>query len=416
MTTASPPGDDAVARMTRSRQVKIVGLVSGGHFFSHFYTLVLPPLFPLLKVEFGVSYTSLGLLVSAGSLASGLALLPVGFLVDRYGPVMLLVAGLAIAAAATLLMGFSSTYGMLLALVVLGGIGNSVFHPADYTLLSAAVRYEWLGRAFSVHTFAGHAGWAVAPLLMAALAATFGWRTGLVAVGLVGLVMAVVVFINRDVLRQARAPDDEVARDGGASGLRLLMQWPILTCFLFFVLIAMALLGIEAFMVSAFVKDRGISLSAANLTLTAMFTGSALGVLAGGIIADRTQRHSLVAATGLAISATLIAVIGASALPIAGLTAIIAMAGFASGTVAPSRDLIVRSVTPKGSTGKVFAFVSVGLDVGGVVAPPMFGWIMDNAGSRWVFWLTAMIMFGAIATVFGTRPTRGPKSTEGIKL
>jgi MFS family permease len=147
-----------------------------------------------------------------------------------------------------------------------------------------------------------------------------------------------------------------------------------------------------------------------------MFTGSALGVLAGGIIADRTQRHSLVAATGLAISATLIAVIGASALPIAGLTAIIAMAGFASGTVAPSRDLIVRSVTPKGSTGKVFAFVSVGLDVGGVVAPLMFGWIMDNAGSRWVFWLTAMIMFGAIATVFGTRPIRGPKSTEGIEL
>jgi MFS family permease len=188
------------------------------------------------------------------------------------------------------------------------------------------------------------------------------------------------------------------------------MQWPILTCFLFFVLIAMALLGVEAFMVSAFVKDRGISLSTANLTLTVFFTGSALGVLAGGVIADQTRRHSLVAATGLGVSATLIAVIGASALPIAGLIAIIAVAGFASGTVAPSRDLIVRSVTPKGSTGKVFAFTSVGLDVGGVVAPLIFGWIMDNAGSRWVFWLAAMIMVCAIATVTSTRPTRRPNT------
>ena len=133
-------------------------------------------------------------------------------------------------------------------------------------------------------------------------------------------------------------------------------------------------------------------------------------VVAGGVIADRTRRHSLVAAAGLGVSATLIAVIGASALPIAGLIAIIAVAGFASGTVAPSRDLIVRSVTPEGSTGKVFAFTSVGLDVGGVTAPLIFGWIMDNVGSRWVFWLAAMIMVCAIATVTNTRPTRRPNT------
>ncbi len=410
MTIVSPPDDVAATRASRVRDTKIVGLVSGGHFFSHFYTLVLPPLFPLLKMEFGVSYAELGLLVSAGSLASGLAVLPVGFMVDRFGPVMLLVAGLAVEAMATLLMGFSSTYGMLLALTILTGLGNSVFHPADYTILSAVVRYEWLGRAFSVHTFAGHSGWAVAPLMMAAFAVAFGWRNGLIAFGLVGLVMAVVIFINRDVLRQAKPSEEEFSSDGGPKSLRLLMQWPILTCFLFFVLIAMALLGMEAFMVSAFVKDRGVSLSAANLALTAMFTGSALGVLTGGIIADHMQRHSLVTAIGLGIAATLIAVIGASALPIAGLTAIIAVAGFASGTVAPSRDLIVRSVTPEGSTGKVFAFTSVGLDVGGVTAPLFFGWIMDYFGSQWVFWLASMIMVCAIATVFGIRPPRGPKA------
>ncbi|MEE2981367.1 MAG: MFS transporter, partial [Pseudomonadota bacterium] len=215
MTATAPPGDGDAARTGRLRDGKIVGLVSGGHFFSHFYTLVLPPLFPLLHAEFGVSYMELGLLVSVGSLASGFAVLPVGFLVDRYGPVMLLVAGLAIEDAATLLMGFSSTYSMLLVLVILAGAGNSVFHPADYTILSAAVRYEWLGRAFSVHTFAGHAGWAVAPLLMAAFALALGWRSGLIIVGLVGLVMAVVIFVNRDGLRQAAALDGEAAAEPG---------------------------------------------------------------------------------------------------------------------------------------------------------------------------------------------------------
>ena len=413
MTTVSPtPAGDAAAP-ARFRHARTVGLVSGGHFFSHFYTLVLPPLFPLLKAEFGVSYAALGLLISAMSLASGTVMLPVGFLVDRFGPVHLLVAGLAILAGATLLMGFSTTYGMLLGLVVVAGIGNSVFHPADYTILSAAVRYERLGRAFSVHTFAGHAGWAVAPLLMATFAATLGWRGGLIIVGALGLVAAVVIFVNRDWLRHTDAPGEATAEEPAASGFRLLTSWPILTCFLFFVLLAMALMGIEAFMVSALVTGRGMSLSAANLVLTAMFAGSALGVLTGGVIADRTSRHSLVAATGLGVSAVLLVVAGEGAFPIAVLTGIIALAGFANGTVAPSRDLIVRSVTPAGSTGKVFGFVSVGLDVGGVIAPLIFGWVMDQAGSRWIFPLTAMITVMTIATVLGTRRTRQPSAGAG---
>ena len=405
MTAVSPPagGQPAPARF---HQARIIGLVSGGHFFSHFYGLVLPPLFPILKAEFGVSYAALGLLISAGSLASGAAVLPVGFLVDRFGPVPLLVAGLAVQAGATLLMGLSASYGTLLALVVVAGIGNSVFHPADYTILSAAVRHERLGRAFSVHTFAGHAGWAVAPLLMAAFAATLGWRMGLAAVGVAGLVAAAVLYLNRDPLRRAQVPRKDEDVQPAVSGFRLLTSWPVLTCFAFFVLIAMALLGVESFMVAAFVTDRDMSLSAANLVLTAMFTGSALGVLAGGVIADRTGRHSLVAACGLGVSAVLFVVAGEAAFPFAVLIGVIALAGFANGTVAPSRDLIVRSVTPEGSTGKVFAFTSVGLDVGGVVAPLIFGWVMDQAGSRWIFPLTAMIMVAAIATVFGTRRTR----------
>ena len=416
MTALSPaPGGRGgrAAANADFRDARIIGIVSGGHFFSHFYGLVLPPLFPLLRAEFGVSYAALGLLVSGMSLASGVMQLPVGFLVDRFGPVLLLAAGLAIEAVATLLMGLSSTFGTLLVLVVLAGIGNSVFHPADYTILSGAVEHGRLGRAFSVHTFAGHLGWAVAPVLMAACAATFGWRAGLVVVGVIGLAVALVILVNRGLLHHASmAPEDT---GGGparpvAGGMRLFTTWPILMCFLFFVLIAMSMLGFETFLVSALVTDRGASLSAANLALTAMFAGSATGVLVGGVIADRTRRHSLVAAIGLGAAAVLIVVAGEAALPVAALTALIALAGFASGLVPPSRDLIVRSVTPEGSTGKVFGFVSVGLDVGGVVTPLVYGWVLDAGGSRWIYWLTAIILVAAIATVTATRragPTRG---------
>ncbi len=387
--------------------IKTVAVVGVGHFFSHFYLLVLPPLFPLLKDEMGVSYASLGLLISAFSLSSGIFQVPAGYVVDRYGPVTLLAAGLALEACAVLLMGLTSSYGWLLFLVFVAGLGNSVFHPADYTILSAAVGRERLGRAFSIHTFSGHAGWAVAPLLMAFFAATIGWRTGLIIVGLAGLAAAALILSARDHLNRSIAPREEAshipAASTGLSGIGLLLSLPVLMCFLFFMLLSMGQGGLHSFLIAALVEDRGATLPAASFALTAMFMGSSMGVLAGGVIADRTRRHGLVAACGLGGAATLLLVVGEAALPVAALTPIIAMAGFSSGLVAPSRDLIVRAATPEGSTGKVFGFVSTGLSVGGVVTPLVYGWVLDAGGSRWMYWMTAAIMALAIATVITTR-------------
>ncbi|MCH7941611.1 MAG: MFS transporter [Proteobacteria bacterium] len=397
--SASPRGD-----------MKTVAVVGVGHFFSHFYLLVLPPLFPLLKDELGVSYTSLGLLVSAISLSTGIFQIPAGYVVDRYGPVMLLAAGLALEASAFLLMGLSSSYQLLLLLVFVAGIGNSVFHPADYTILSAAVGRERLGRAFSIHTFSGHAGWAVAPLLMAFFAMSIGWRAGLIIVGLAGLAAAALILFTREHLKRSIAPREEAVQTPagipGPNGIGLLMSVPVLMCFLFFVLLSMGQGGLHSFLVSALVEDRGVTLSAASFALTAMFAGSSMGVLVGGVIADRTRRHGLVAACGLSGAATMILIVGEAALPMATLTAFIAMAGFSSGLVAPSRDLIVRAATPEGSTGKVFGFVSTGLSVGGVVTPLVYGWVLDAGGGRWMFWMTAAIMMLAIATVITSQRRR----------
>ena len=385
---------------------KTVAVVGAGHFFSHFYLLVLPPLFPLLKGELGVSYASLGLLVSAISLSTGIFQIPAGYVVDRYGPVMLLAAGLALESCAFLLLGVTSSYGLMLILMFVAGIGNSVFHPADYTILSATVGRERLGRAFSIHTFSGHAGFAAAPVLMAFFAVTIGWRGGLVLAGLAGLAVAVLIVVNRGHLNRSMAALPEVrpaaAEASRLSGLGLLMSWPVLLCFGFFVLLSMGLGGLQSFLVSAFVEDRGATLAMASFALTAMFFGSSLGVLTGGVIADRTSRHDLVAACGLGGAACFILIVGEAALPLAALTVIMALAGFSSGMVAPSRDLIVRAAAPEGSTGKVFGFVSTGFSVGGVTSPLVYGWVLDAGGSRWMFWMTAAIMALAIFTVIST--------------
>ena len=211
------PSAPAVSPVESARgDAKTVAVVGVGHFFSHFYLLVLPPLFPLLKDELGVSYTALGLLVSAMSLSTGLFQIPAGYVVDRFGPVMLLAAGLALEASAFLLMGLTSSYGLLLVLVFVAGIGNSVFHPADYTILSAAVGRDRLGRAFSIHTFSGHSGFAAAPLLMAFFAATMGWRTGLIVVGLAGLAAAALILASRGHLNRSIAPRRSGGNHAGA--------------------------------------------------------------------------------------------------------------------------------------------------------------------------------------------------------
>ncbi len=390
------------------RSAKVIGLVGAGHFFSHFYWLVLPPLFPLLRVEFGVSYAALGFLISALAVASGVVQLPIGFAVDRVGPAVILSGGLALLAGAILLVGLAPSYWMVLALMVFAGLGNAVFHPADYSILAKTIPYQRLGRAFAIHTFSGHLGWAVAPALMGVFAVSIGWRAGVVIVGSAGLVVAALILANRALLHDDDDPPDAPrpaarAERGAPGGIRLLMTLPILTCFLFFVLLSTSLSGLGTFLVAALVNHHGITLGAANTALTALYVGSAAGILIGGVIADKTQRHGLVAAVGLTAAAALIVVVGESALPVAGLIALISVAGFASGLVAPSRDLIVRAATPAGQTGKVFAFVSVGLDVGAVITPPVFGWIIDSGEARWLFWLVAAVLLLAVLTALGAR-------------
>ena len=352
------------------RDLRVISLIGTAHFFSHFYILILPPLFPLLRDVYEVSYTALGLALAVLNGVTALTQAPVGFLVDRFGPRALLVAGLALFSLATGLIGLFPTYPMLLALMVIAGLGNSVFHPADYAILSSAVDQRRMGRAFSIHTFGGHAGFALAPPVIVFLTAAFDWRIALALAAAPGLVVSMLLALSGDLRRTAAGP----ARAGGAApaargvaGIRLLLSGPILMALLFFAMLAMSNGGYMSFSVAAIASLYQVPLAEANLPLTLYLASSAVGVLAGGWVADRTPQHHLVVA-GSFIMVALVSALIPELLPPLGVTAgLFALAGFFSGLVAPSRDMMVRAVTPPGASGKVFGFVTTGFNVGGIV-------------------------------------------------
>jgi len=385
---------------------RVVGAVSAAHFVSHYYILLLAPLLPFVRADYGVSYTEIGLALAAFNTVSAVLQAPAGFLVDWLGARILLIGGLLFGAGAFVIVGAVDSYWVLVAMFALAGVGNAVYHPADYALLSHHVPSERIGQAFSVHTFAGMLGSAVAPPTLLMMQSLWGWRGAFIGAGILGFAVAAMLIAVRN--NAVEAPTAETPRaksDGGAAGWRLLMSPPILLNLMFFVLLAMISGGINNYSVVALGTLYGTPVATANAALTGNLALGAIGVLAGGLLVGWTSRHGTVAALGLLGIALFTALVAEVDLHALVLIAAMTAAGFFFGVIMPSRDMIVREVTPPGSFGKVFGFVTTGFNIGGIIAPLIFGAIMDHGGPRLVFILVAACSVAAIATV-ATRPRR----------
>ncbi len=392
-------------RAKRREERRIVALVCGGHFFSHFYLLGLAPLFPIIKASLGISYTELGGIFTAFSIASGIAQYPMGMLVDRFGPRFILAGGLALLAGSFTGMGLVAGYWPLLVLAFCAGLGNSVFHPADYSILGAMVRTGRLGRAFSIHTFSGYLGWSAAPPAMLFMSALWNWRIALVIAGSVGLAMALILLFQGHRLRgdrdHAKAQPTAGSPPQAVGTLQLLSAPPILMMFVFYVMTAVVMVGMPAFTPAALTTLFGASLVDANAALTAFLIAGALGVLVGGVAADRLGRFDAIAGLGFSVAALAMGIVATVALSVTALVLVFALAGFMLGLISPSRDLMVRAVTPPGASGKVFGFVSVGLDVGAAGAPLAFGWFIDHGLPQAIFLGAAGLMMVSLLTAIG---------------
>ena len=408
MVTATDFGVDR----PRASDARVIGLVSAAHFVSHLYMLLLPPLFAFIRSDYGLSYQELAVVLASFNLVSAALQTPTGFLVDRFGAGRLLIAGLLLGAAALAAAALIPTYWALVVCFGVAGLANTVFHPSDYTILSHTVAQKRIGQAFSIHTFSGLLGSAAAPPLVLISARLWGWHGALLVAAMIGVAVAFVLLAHRRVLVTAPTPKPRQQHPAG-DGWRLLMTPAILRNLAFFTLLALAGGGISNFSIVALVALYNTPLWAANTALSGFLFMAALGVLLGGVIADRTRHHTRVAALGFALSASVILIIGTVALPSAMLILLMGMGGFLSGIIQPSRDMIVRAVTPAGSFGKVFGFVTTGFNLGGVVGPLFFGWLMDRGEPRAIFLTVVGITLVSLLTVSTTRaPASKPVAAD----
>lgn len=384
---------------------RVIGLVGLAHGTSHFYHLILAALFPWLKPAFGLSYAELGLLLTVFFVVSGVGQALAGFVVDRVGARRVLFFGMAMLGVSALVLSVAGSYAALMIGALLAGVGNSIFHPADYTLLNQRVSRERIAHGFSVHGISGNIGWAAAPLFMTTVASLSSWRMALAYAAILPLAVLGILVLNRAYLRPEAKPAPAAAATAtGAAGsgalafLRLRAVW---MCFAFFMLTAIALGGIQAFAAIGLEQLYGISRELATGSYTAYMLASALGMLLGGFVGAGRQDHDRTVAIAFAIAAALALLLAAAVVPGGLALPLMALIGFFSGVAGPSRDLMIRAAAPQNATGRVYGIVYSGLDAGLSIGPALFGLVMDAGHPSWVFAGIALFQALAIVTAVG---------------
>ena len=397
------------AHAARPTDVRIITLVGAAHFVSHVYILALPPLFPFVRADFGVTYTQLGVAIALFNVA-GFLQMPAGFLVDRFSARAVLIGGLLIGAASLVGAALVSSFYLFVAMYAALGVANATYHPADYALLSGRVSPARMSQAYSIHLFAGFSGTAAAPATLLILAASFGWRGAFLVAAALGFAVAAILFLFGGVMA-GRDPTRIKEKETGKkrTDSRILFTAPVLLSLCFYMLLAM-MNGLHIYGIVALEALWGTSLSLATTAITVSLAMMAFAVLIGGWISAKTERHDVVAVIGLALSGIMLVPVAFFDLGAAALIGFMGLSGFFNGLLQPSRDMIVRAITPPGAFGRVFGFVTTGFNIGGVIAPLIFGYLMDHGQPRLVILGVAFCALISIPTVMITVAQRAKKT------
>jgi MFS family permease len=397
-----------VAQSTRrASDVRVIGLISLAHGSSHFFHLILPPMFPWLKSEFGFSYAELGLLMSIFFVVSCIVQAASGFLVDRVGARPVLFAGVGLLVLTALLYSQSNGYAMLVLAAVIAGCGNGIFHPVDYTLINHKISPPNLPYAYSLHGVIGYLGWAAAPAFMVIVANLTDWRTAFLSAAILEVIVLLILFWNKDYLyddvkeRHAQSKaTTEASNPGGvtASTFAFLKLPAVWLCWTFFFFSMAATSGMQSFSPSALFKIYELPVATGSYFLTLMSLGSAGGVLLGGYIASRIKASEKVVSICLSIGMAMTLLMASGWLPMDFIAILFVLLGTGLGVAAPSRDLMIRSATPIGASGRVYGIVYSGIDLGAAIGPLIFGIFMDANLPKLLFIGVALFQLMIILT------------------
>ena len=399
---------------------EVIALVGLAHGTSHFFHLMLPPLFPWLMRDFSLSYTDVGLLTTTFFVISGVGQALAGFVVDRVGGWRVLCFGVGMLALSGVVLGLSTSYSWLLASATFAGLGNSIFHPSDFTLLNRRVSQPRLGRAFSIHGISGNVGWTVAPIFMAGVASALGWHVAGFGAAALGAAVLAILGLRRHALADAegaiasRAATDE-AQHQQQGRFAFLTSGAVWLSFAFFLFTTMAFGILQNFAPAILSHVYGVSLIVASSGLTAYLVGSGTGMLAAGFLSDRADR---LVAPSLGFAAAMAAVLASGEMPPAALWPLMFSIGFGVGFAGPGRDLLVRRAATsrfgRSSFGRVYGFVYSGLDTGQALSPLVFGPVLDAGRFRQPLIAIALLQAAALLTAMRVSSRTRSAEPHGI--
>ena len=385
---------------------RLLGQVAAAHFVSHVHIMAVPALLPLLPKAMGVGFVELGVAIAVFNIVSALVQAPLGFMVDKWGARRMLMAALSLGALSFGLLALVPTYHCLLLAMGAAGLANGVYHPADYALLSQGTEAKKMGRAFSIHTFAGFLGAASTPPLLVGVALWLSVSHAFAVATVLALIALLFLYFYPAPAALSSVSPQEVQANR-ARPIKIPLK-TIAGLTLLFLMLSLSTGGLEKFSAAALVEGFDINLRNANQALTAFLFASAVGVLSGGILADNTEKHGFLAAIAFAVAAVLVAVLIYVPLVVASLVVLLGMIGFLTGVVAPSRDMLVRAASPVGAEGRTFGIVSTGFNMGGVVGPLLFGYLLDQQVAVGVFWAALGFMLITTALVIAQEFARPP--------
>ena len=394
-----------VALSRRASDVRVIGLISLAHGSTHFFHLILPPMFPWLRDAFALSYAELGLLMSVFFVVSCMTQAASGFLVDRIGARPVLFGGIGLLVLAALVYSQSNGYAMLLLGAVIAGCGNGIFHPVDYTLINHKVSPPNLPYAYSMHGVTGYLGWAAAPAFMVAITQLADWRIAFMSAGILEALILLVLWLNKNQLIdnvKERHASTQAANSGGTheSPFAFLKLQAVWLCWVFFFFSMASTSSLQSFAPSALFGIYEIPLNVGSYYITLLALGSAGGVLFGGYLAAKLQAPERIVSTCLSITVLMCLLLATGIMSIDLIPIIFFALGFGYGVVAPSRDLLVKKATPQGVAGRVYGIVYSGIDLGAAVGPFIFGFFMDAGLPKALFLGIAVFQLMIIPTVF----------------
>ena len=384
----------SVAAPSVRSEAAVIAIVGFAHASSHFFHLMLPPLFPWLIKDFSLGFAQVGSLMTVFFVVSGVGQAVAGIWVDKYGSHRVLCGGLALLSLSGLCVFLAPGLPAIYLAAALAGLGNSVFHPADFALLNKRVSPIRLGHAFSVHGLSGNLGWAAAPVLMTAVATAYGWRAGGLCAALVGVSALGLLVWKKQLMHYPLL--DQIVRYGQVArshpGLRtstLLRSSVVLLAFSFFFFVTFGFGALQNFAPSLLGDIYGLSIASGTSALSIYLLAGCAGLFIGGFMASGKKSLEYLVAGALFVAVLIALLLGWGVAPTALAVPLMGTMGFFVGLAGPSRDMLVRTSAKarfgEAAFGRVYGFVYSGLDVGLALSPIMFGFLLDQQRPDLVF-------------------------------